>query len=64
MVAACASARPIYDIGQTVVIAESALRSGGAMEGTDATFLRAGEIIEEPGAARSNRSTDLKSALR
>lgn len=34
-----------YDIGQTVVIAESACVSVEAMEGTDATILRAGEIM-------------------
>src|SRR5207248_1439525 len=34
-----------YDIGQTVVIAESACGAGEAMEGTDATILRAGEIM-------------------
>jgi UDP-2,3-diacylglucosamine hydrolase len=35
-----------YDIGQTVVIAESACVAVEAMEGTDATILRAGEIIK------------------
>ena len=34
-----------YDIGQTVVIAESACVAVEAMEGTDATILRAGEIM-------------------
>src|SRR5213080_4272152 len=34
-----------HDIGQTVVIAESACVAVEAMEGTDATILRAGEII-------------------
>src|SRR5690349_5268655 len=34
-----------YDIGQTVVIAESACVAVEAMEGTDATSLRAGEIM-------------------
>ena len=34
-----------YDIGQTVVIAESACIAVEAMEGTDATILRAGEIM-------------------
>jgi DUF1009 family protein len=34
-----------YDIGQTVVIADSACVAVEAMEGTDATILRAGEII-------------------
>jgi DUF1009 family protein len=44
-----------YDIGQTVVIAESACVAVEAMEGTDATILRAGEIMKslahEPGPA-------------
>jgi hypothetical protein len=34
-----------YDIGQTVVIAESACVAVEAMEGTDATIIRAGEIM-------------------
>src|SRR5246500_2639138 len=34
-----------YDIGQTVVIAESACVAVEAMEGTDATIQRAGEIM-------------------
>jgi UDP-2,3-diacylglucosamine hydrolase len=34
-----------YDIGQTVVIAECACVAVEAMEGTDATILRAGEIM-------------------
>lgn len=35
-----------YDIGQTVVIAESACVAVESMEGTDATVLRAGEIMK------------------
>jgi UDP-2,3-diacylglucosamine hydrolase len=35
-----------FDIGQTVVIAESACVAVEAMEGTDATILRAGEIMQ------------------
>jgi len=35
-----------YDIGQTVIIAESACVAVEAMEGTDATILRAGEIMK------------------
>lgn len=35
-----------YDIGQTVVIAEQACVALEAMEGTDATILRAGEIVK------------------
>ncbi len=38
-----------YDIGQTVVIAESACVAVEAMEGTDATILRAGEIMKSLG---------------
>jgi hypothetical protein len=34
-----------YDIGQTVVVAESACVAVEAMEGTDATIIRAGEIM-------------------
>src|ERR1051326_3669639 len=35
-----------YDIGQTVVIAEAACVAVEAMEGTDATILRAGDIMQ------------------
>ncbi|HEY6305221.1 MAG TPA: UDP-2,3-diacylglucosamine diphosphatase LpxI [Candidatus Angelobacter sp.] len=38
-----------YDIGQTVVIAEAACVAVEAMEGTDATILRAGEIMKSSG---------------
>ncbi len=41
-----------YDIGQTVVIAEAACVAVEAMEGTDATILRAGEIMRS--AAQDN----------
>ena len=37
-----------FDIGQTVVIAESACVAVEAMEGTDATILRAAEIMKSP----------------
>jgi DUF1009 family protein len=37
-----------FDIGQTVVIAEAACVALEAMEGTDATILRAGEIMKSP----------------
>lgn len=37
-----------FDIGQTVVIAESACVAVEAMEGSDATILRAGEIMKSP----------------
>jgi UDP-2,3-diacylglucosamine hydrolase len=40
-----------YDIGQTVVIAESACVAVEAMEGTDATILRAGEIMKSTAPA-------------
>lgn len=38
-----------YDIGQTVVIAEAACVAVEAMEGTDATIIRAGEIMNSAG---------------
>jgi len=37
-----------FDIGQTVVIAETACVAVEAMEGTDATILRAAEIMKSP----------------
>src|SRR5262252_2030421 len=37
-----------FDIGQTVIIAEAACVAVEAMEGTDATILRAGEIMQSP----------------
>lgn len=37
-----------FDIGQTVVIAETACVAVEAMEGTDATILRAGELLASP----------------
>ena len=53
-----------YDIGQTVVIAESACVAVEAMEGTDATILRAGEIMKtlEGEAALSRALTVVKVA--
>jgi UDP-2,3-diacylglucosamine hydrolase len=47
-----------YDIGQTIVIAESACVAVEAMEGTDAAILRAGEIMAslEPGDSTLSRS--------
>jgi hypothetical protein len=39
-----------YDIGQTVVIAEAACVAVEAMEGTDATILRAGELMKSASA--------------
>ena len=37
-----------FDIGQTVVIAEAACVAVEGMEGTDATILRAGELMKSP----------------
>ena len=47
-----------YDIGQTVVIAESACVAVEAMEGTDATIARAGELMGslEGGASTLSRA--------
>ena len=48
-----------YDIGQTVVIAESACVAVEAMEGTDATIERAGKIMAslDPGDSKPGKST-------
>src|SRR5438270_12903180 len=51
-----------YDIGQTVVIAESACIAVEAMEGTDAVILRAGEIIKSLGEAANRALTVVKVA--
>src|SRR5450432_4561038 len=48
-----AHALALYDIGQTVVIAESACVAVEAMEGTDATIARAGEIMGSLGDVQS-----------
>jgi DUF1009 family protein len=48
-----------YDIGQTVVIAESACVAVEAMEGTDAIIRRAGEIMAALGGGESTLSRDL-----
>jgi DUF1009 family protein len=45
-----------YDIGQTVVIAGAACVTVEAMEGTDATILRAGEIMRSAGAESAGTS--------
>jgi UDP-2,3-diacylglucosamine hydrolase len=37
-----------FDIGQTVIVAEAACVAVEAMEGTDATILRAGEMMKSP----------------
>jgi len=42
-----------YDIGQTVVIAEAACVAVEAMEGTDATIARAGELMRSVGGEAS-----------
>ena len=50
-----------FDIGQTVVIAEAACIAVEAMEGTDATILRAGEIMTSP--ALGKEASTLSRAL-
>ena len=50
-----------FDIGQTVVIAEAACVAVEAMEGTDATILRAGEIMKSP--ALGTEASTLSRAL-
>jgi UDP-2,3-diacylglucosamine hydrolase len=52
-----------YDIGQTVVIAENACVAVEAMEGTDATIARAGQIMAslDPGKTGPGRSDPGKS---
>jgi len=53
-----ARALGLYDIGQTVVIAENACVAVEAMEGTDATIARAGEIMAslDPGHSTLERA--------
>jgi hypothetical protein len=54
-----------YDIGQTVVVAESACVAVEAMEGTDATIERAGQImgsLEDPASILSRALTVVKTA--
>ncbi len=54
-----------YDIGQTVVIAESACVAVEAMEGTDATIQRAGELMKslpEPASTLARELTVVKVA--
>jgi DUF1009 family protein len=48
-----------YDIGQTVVIADAACVAVEAMEGTDATILRAGEIMRSLAGEASTLSRAL-----
>jgi UDP-2,3-diacylglucosamine hydrolase len=52
-----------YDIGQTVVIAESACVAVEAMEGTDAAILRAGEIMKSLSDEAQSGTPLLSSAL-
>lgn len=46
-----------FDIGQTVIIAASACVAVEAMEGTDATILRAGELMRDMGEDKAEAST-------
>jgi len=48
-----------YDIGQTVVVAESACVAVEAMEGTDATIERAGQIMATLDSGRSTLAREL-----
>jgi DUF1009 family protein len=48
-----------YDIGQTVVVADSACMAVEAMEGTDATIERAGQIMRSLGGDASTLSRSL-----
>ena len=48
-----------FDIGQTVVVAESACVAVEAMEGTDATIIRAGEIMASLGEGDSTLGRSL-----
>src|SRR5438105_6599989 len=48
-----------FDVGQTVVIAERACVAVDAMQGTDATILRAGEIMKSLAADASTHSRAL-----
>ncbi len=52
-----------YDIGQTVVIAESACVAVEAMEGTDAALTRAGEIMRSLYAESGSAESTLSRAL-
>jgi len=52
-----------YDIGQTVVIAETACVAVEAMEGTDATIARAGEIMRSLHDDSSSTESTLSRAL-
>lgn len=52
-----------YDLGQTVVIAAQACVAVEAMEGTDATIARAGELMRSAGDEDSERESTLGRAL-
>jgi DUF1009 family protein len=52
-----------YDIGQTVVIAEAACVAVEAMEGTDATIERAGELMRSLAIGRAGEASTLSRAL-
>jgi len=52
-----------HDIGQTVVIAESACVAVEAMEGTDATIERAGQIMRSLGSDGGSGASTLSRAL-
>lgn len=52
-----------YDIGQTVVIAESACVAVEAMEGTDAVILRAGEIMRSLHTVEGGANSTLDRSL-
>jgi len=52
-----------YDIGQTVVIAESACVAVEAMEGTDATILRAGELMKSAQTEQETGTSSSDAAL-
>ncbi len=52
-----------YDIGQTVVIAEAACVAVEAMEGTDATIERAGELMRSLAIGREGEASTLSRAL-
>jgi DUF1009 family protein len=52
-----------YDIGQTVVVAEVACVTVEAMEGTDATIERAGELMRSLAIEREGEASTLSRAL-
>ncbi|MGC9292184.1 MAG: LpxI family protein [Acidobacteriaceae bacterium] len=52
-----------HDLGQTVVIAEQACLAIEAMEGTDATILRAGELMRSLAGGETNATSTLERSL-